>query len=129
MSRNQGLLKTFTAAAAVNHSRFVKFDTLDTTIVQGAAGADSIIGVSDFSPVGTAAATGERVDVQLTDIATVLYGGTVTRGQLVMSDSTGRAVAATAAAGVNVRTCGVALVSAVVGDLGPVLLTPGSFQG
>jgi hypothetical protein len=65
----------------------------------------------------------------LTDIATVTYGGTVTRGQLVISDSTGRAITATATAGTNVRTCGVAMVSGVVGDLGAVLLTPGSFQG
>ena len=127
--RNQGLFKTYNAGGTVNHARFVKFDSDDRTVIQSAAAADFTIGVSDFSPNATSAASGERVDVQLTDIATVTYGGTVTRGQLVISDSTGRAITATAAAGANVRTCGVAMVSGVVGDLGAVLLTPGSFQG
>jgi hypothetical protein len=127
--RNQGLIKTYNAGGTVNHARFVKFDSDDRTVIQSAAAADFTIGVSDFSPNAAAAASGERVDVQRTDIATVLYGGTITRGQLVMSDSTGRAIAATAAAGVNVRTCGIAEVSGVVGDLGAVLLIPGSFQG
>ncbi len=127
--RNQGLIKTYNAGGTVNHARFVKFDSDDRTVIQSAAAADFTIGVSDFSPNATAVASGERVDVQLTDIATVTYGGTVTRGQLVISDSTGRAITATAAAGANVRTCGVAMVSGVVGDLGAVLLIPGSFQG
>jgi hypothetical protein len=127
--RNQGLIKPYNAGGTVGHARFVKFDSDDRTVVQSAAAADFTIGVSDFSPNATAAASGERVDVQLTDIATVTYGGTVTRGQLVISDSTGRAITATAAAGANVRTCGVAMVSGVVGDLGAVLLIPGSFQG
>jgi hypothetical protein len=127
--RNQGLIKTYNAGGTVNHARFVKLDSDDRTVIQSAAAADFTIGVSDFSPNATAAASGERVDVQLTDIATVTYGGTVTRGQLVISDSTGRAITATAAAGANVRTCGVAMVSGVVGDLGAVLLGPGSFQG
>jgi hypothetical protein len=127
--RNQGLPKTFNTGAAVNPSRFVKFDSDDRTVIQSAAAADLTIGVSDFNPNGTATATGERVDVFFSDIATVTYGGTVTRGQLVMPDSTGRAITATASAGANVRTCGVALVSGVVGDLGAVFLTPGSFQG
>jgi len=127
--RNQGLVKTFNAGASVNHARFVKFDSDDRTVIQSAAAADFTIGVSDFSANATAAASGERVDVQLTDIATVTYGGTITRGQLVISDSTGRAITATATAGTNVRACGVAYVSGVVGDLGAVLLIPGSFQG
>lgn len=127
--RNQGLVKTFNAGGSVNHARFVKFDSDDRTVIQSAAAGDSTIGVSDFNATATATASGERVDVQLTDVATVTYGGTVTRGQLLMSDSTGRAITAAAAAGVNVRYCGVAMVSGVVGDLGAVLLTPGSFQG
>jgi len=65
----------------------------------------------------------------LSGVATVEYGGTVTVGALLISDSTGRAIAATAAAGTNVRTIGVAMVAGVVGDLGAVLLSPGSFQG
>lgn len=128
-ARNQGLAKAFNAGASVNPARFVKFDSDDRTVIQAAAGGDSVIGASDSNPNGTAAASGERLDVILDGIVTVTYGGTVTRGQLVMSDSTGRAVTASASAGANVRTAGIAMVSGVVGDLGAVLLSPGSFQG
>jgi hypothetical protein len=123
--RNQGLIKAFVAGAAINANRFLKFGTDDETLIQGAAAGDSIFCVSD--DIGCA--SGERVDAVLTEIATVEFGGTVTRGGLVISDSTGRAIAATAAAGSNVRTAGIALASAVVGDKLPVLLVPGSFQG
>jgi hypothetical protein len=127
--RNQGLIKTFNAGASVNPSRFVKFDADDRTVIQAAAAGDLVIGVSDSNPNGTAAATGERVDVVLTDVVSVTYGGNVTRGQLVISNASGQAIAATAAAGTNVRVAGVAMVSGVSGDLGAVLLSPGSFQG
>lgn len=122
--RNEGLTKVYTAGAAISARRLVKFDSDDRTVIQGAAGADLLIGVSDL-----AAATGERVDVIHTEVATVEYGGNVTRGQLLMSDSVGRAITATAAAGVNVRYAGVAIVSGVSGDLGAILLAPGSLQG
>ncbi len=127
--RNQGLAKTFLAGASVNPSRLVKFDSADDTVIQGAAASDLLIGASDYNPNGTAAATGERVDVFLDGVVPVTYGGNVTRGQQVMSDSTGRAITAAAAAGTNVRTAGIAMVSGVSGDLGAVLLCPGSFQG
>lgn len=123
--RNQGLTKAFLAGAAISANRFLKFGSDDRTVIQGAAATDSIIGVSD--DVGCA--SGERLDVVLTEIATVEFGGTVTRGGLVISDSTGKAIAATASAGSNVRTAGIALASAVSGDKAPVLLVPGSFQG
>jgi hypothetical protein len=126
--RNIGLVKTFLAGAAIQPARLVKFDADDRTVIQGAAAADAVFGVSDSTPIG-AAATGERVDVVMSGIAPVVYGGNVTRGQLLMSDSTGRAIAATAAAGTNVRTAGVAMVSGVVGDIGDISLSPGSFQG
>lgn len=126
--RNIGLVKPFLAGAAIQPARLVKFDADDRTVIQGAAATDAVFGVSDASPI-SAAATGERVDVVMSGIAPVVYGGTVTRGQLLMSDSTGRAITATAAAGTNVRTAGVAMVSGVVGDIGDISLSPGSFQG
>lgn len=123
--RNQGLTKAFLAGAAIAANRFIKFSTDDRTMIPAAAAADFIVGVSD--DVGCA--SGERFDAVLTWIATVEYGGTVTRGALLTTDSVGRAITATATAGSNVRTMGLALVSAVSGDKGPVLLVPGSFQG
>ena len=122
---NQGLTKAFVAGAAIAPNRFIKFGADDRTVLQGAAAGDFIFAVSD--DVGCA--SGERLDNILTDSATIEYGGTVTRGALLMSDSVGRAIAATASAGANVRTGGVALVSAVSGDKGPMLISLGSFQG
>lgn len=122
---NHGLTKAFVAGAAIASNRFIKFGADDRTVIQGAAAGDSIFAVSD--DVGCA--SGERIDIILTQTATIEYGGTVTRGSLLMSDSVGRAIAATAASGTNVRTGGIALVSAVSGDKGPILILPGSFQG
>lgn len=124
--RNQGLVKTFNTGAAVPRSRIVKFGADERTVVVGAAAADALIGVSDDVP---APATGDVVDVVLSGVATVEYGGTVAAGALLTSDATGRAITATAAAGSNIRFIGVAMVAGVVGDLGAVLLSPGSFQG
>jgi hypothetical protein len=125
--RNPGLCKTFTAGSDIGaNGRFVKFGSDDQTVVVATAASDPIIGVSDVLAV----ASGERVDVFMNGIATITYGGTVTRGALLISDSTGRGIAATAAAGTNVRTGGTAMESGVVGDAsGSVNVVPGSFQG
>ncbi|MFN3858415.1 MAG: capsid cement protein [Caulobacter sp.] len=120
-----GLTKTFTAGGAIAKRRIVKLSA-DFTVVQGAAAADAIIGVSDMS---ADVASGGRVDVRLTGVAEVDAGGNITRGGLVVSDANGKAVAAAPAAGANVRVLGIALVSAVSGDVLDVLLAQGSHQG
>lgn len=122
--RSEGLAKSFRASAAISAKRIVKFDASDTTVIQAAAAGDSSIGVCDL-----AASTGQEVDVFMSGVAIVEYGGTITRGQLLTSDATGRAVAAAPAAGTNNRIVGIAMVSGVVGDLGSVLIHPGSLQG
>jgi hypothetical protein len=124
--KNQGLTKNFSNSAAIPAARFVKFDATDTSAALCAGASDSIIGVSDS--VANVAAN-ESVDVALSGIMPIEYGATVTRGQLLMSDSTGRAIPAAAAAGTNVRIGGVAMTSGVVNDVGSIYLQPGSFQG
>ena len=123
--RNQGLVKAFNAGAAISRNRIVKFGADERNVIQGAAATDALIGVSDNIDIPS----GEVVDVVLTGVATVMYGGTVTVGALLTSDSTGRAVVAAPAAGANNRIIGVAMVAGVVGDLGAVLLSPASLQG
>ena len=54
---------------------------------------------------------------------------TVTRGALLMSDSSGYGITAAASAGSNVRTIGIALMSGASGDIIPCYVCPGSFQG
>lgn len=126
---NQGLAKAYTAGGAITPCRFIKFGSDDLTILQASAATDLVIGVSDYDREGTSASTGDTVDGILSGIVAVKYGGTITRGQLVMSDASGQAISATATAGSNVRTAGIAMVSGVSGDIGRVLLIPGSFQG
>jgi len=123
---NPLLNKSKLAGAAITKHRIVKFGADDDHVIQGAAATDSLIGVCEA--VGAAAAE-DRVDFIVAGIADVEYGGTVTRGALLTSDASGKAVAAAPATGVNNRIIGVALVSAVDGDIGPMSIQPGSMQG
>lgn len=122
---NATLIKSFKAEAAVNKCRIVKMGAADGQVVQGAAATDALIGVS----TDIDAAINERCDVIMSGEADIEFGGTVTRGALLTSDASGRAVAAAPSAGNNNRTIGVALVSAVVGDIGRMQISQGSVQG
>lgn len=124
--RNEGLQKTLIAGAAIAKNRIVKFDTAANTVIQAAAITDKSIGVADN--LG-ADATGDTLDVIVDGIALITYGGTVTQGDLLTSDSTGRAIVAAPAAGSNARVIGVAMDSGVVGDIGSVRIAPASVQG
>ena len=88
---NPVFIKAMNAEAAIAAFRIVKIGAADGGVIQGAAAADVLLGVSDELGQATAA---DRVDVILTGIADVLYGGTVARGARLTSDATGRAVAA-----------------------------------
>ena len=119
------LVKNQIADAVINAFSIVKFGTTDGHIVPAAAVSDSLVGVS----TDIAAAIGDRADVIVHGLADVLYGGTVTRGDLLTSDASGRAVTAAPAAGVNNVVIGVAFVSGVVGDIGAVIISQGKVQG
>lgn len=123
---NPDLIKSFIAEAAVSPYRIVKMGTADGQVVQGAAATDLLVGVADMQGQAT---VGGRVEAILDGIADVEFGGTVTRGALVTSDASGKAVAAAPAAGSNARIIGVALVSAVAGDIGAILVEQSSMQG
>lgn len=127
-ARNEGLTKTFNSGAAIARSRIVKFGADERTVIQaaGAASTEFMFGVADN--IGSAAAADVQ-DVILDGIATVEYGATVVVGAMLTSDSTGRAVTAAPATGVNNRVIGIAVVAGVVGDLGAVLISTGTVQG
>lgn len=122
---NPEFVKSYDATGTINPYRFVKFDSADYNVIQGAAATDSLIGAS----TDIAAASGERVDVIHGGIASIKLGGTVARGGLVTSDASGQGVAAAPASGANNRIGGMALASGVSGDIIPVLLSMGSLQG
>lgn len=121
--RNEGLQKTLIAGAAIEPNRIVKFDAAADTVIKAAAATDKMIGVADN--LG-ASASGDRLDVIMDGIALVTYGGNVAAGDLLTSDSSGRAVAAAPAATASARVIGIAMEAGVSGDIGSVRLSPGS---
>lgn len=123
---NPSLIKNFSAGAVINPYRAVKLGSADHTVIQAAAATDQPIGVSNRLGADAGDA---RCDVVMGGIAEIEYGGTVTRGTLLVADSVGRAVAFAAGAGTNNGVIGIAMVSGVVGDIGQVLVGPGQAQG
>lgn len=123
MSRNYAINRA--ASAAIAAFRVVRL-TADNTVAQSAAAADAHLGVCS-QPGG--AAVNARCDLIVSGIAEAEAGGTIARGDLLTADAQGRVITATAAAGVNVRVIGMALVSAVVGDVVEIFINQGSFQG
>jgi len=110
---NPDLIKTYTAGGAIPARTIVKFDTADFQVVAAAASSDGLIGVS----TEVASASGDRVDVIHDDIAEVICGGTVTRGDYLTSDSAGKAVTCAPSTGTKAQYIGKALRSGVAGDI------------
>ena len=121
------IIKVFTAGpGGVRQFRLVQPGASDGLVIESTAVANFIFGVS--CQPGTAA-EGQRADIVLAGTADVEAGGNVARGALVTTDSQGRAVTASPAAGANNRILGIALVGAASGDIFQVLLAQGSVQG
>ncbi len=116
--RSPGLTKAYDVGAKVEKRRIVKFDSSDGVVIKSAAATDKHIGVSSEID----AETTDRCDVFRDGLAEVDYGGTITRGDMLTSDASGKAVATTTA---NDRYVGIAEVSGVSGDVGVVLICPG----
>jgi hypothetical protein len=123
--RTEGLAKAFVAGGAIPARIIVKADSTAGQVVAADAATDKLIGIS----ADVAAASTDRVDVFVSGIAEVIYGGNVAAGDLVTADASGYAVAAAPAATVNNRVIGTAMVAGVSGDIGSVLICPGSLQG
>lgn len=115
----------YRTGGAIAAYRIVRHGGADDTVVQASAATDAVFGVS----TSVASPANDRCDVVEGGIAEVEYGGAVTRGQFLVADAQGRAVAAAPAAGANVRVIGIAQESGVLGDIGSVKVAPGSLQG
>lgn len=113
-----GMTKQFVAGGAITAGAIVMFGADDDTVVVATAATDLLMGVA-LHP----AASGERVDVQLTGVAKVKSGGSITRGGAVTSGAAGVGVALSAASTIK-SSIGTAMASASSGDLFPVLLGP-----
>lgn len=78
------------AGADLSSSQFclVKLSTgADRTVILAAANGDVVFGVLNNKP-----ASGQAAEVQIVGVAKVQYGGSVTRGDALMSDGSAHAV-------------------------------------
>ncbi|MFT0861745.1 hypothetical protein [Ancylobacter sp. G4_0304] len=113
-------IKSHLAAAAIAPYRILKLDA--TGVSQAAAATADIVGVSD----SMGADAGKMADVIQGGWAEVEYGGNVVAGKPLTADAQGRAIQATAGAGV--RIIGFAQAGGALGDIGAVLFAPGYFS-
>lgn len=127
MGQTTGFLtKSLTATTAIPARTLVKYGAADGTGVPAVDGAAFIAGVS--SNIDTA--IGERCSVFKTgNIADVIYGGNVARGDPLTADASGRAIKAVPSTGANVFIAGYAEVSGVANDIGSIEIAPGVMQG
>lgn len=88
--------RNYLAQGTIPPYRVVKFGSADKTVVIATAATDLLIGVTGRYKGSVVA--GDRVDVIRDDLAEVEFGDTVTRGQALTSDASGRAIPATPAA-------------------------------
>lgn len=122
---NPLLSKEYIASAAIVRYRIVKPGTGEDEAAQATAVTEDYLGVCQ----NEVAAAGDQAEVDEVGITEVEYGGTVAYGDPLTSDSSGRAVAAAPAAGVNNKILGDARASGVIDDIGTVLLAPSTKQG
>jgi len=116
--RNELFIKACYAAGKILPFRIVVHGAADAFAAQATTATGASFGCSDSLGANDA---NDPVDIVRGGIAEVIYGGTVTRGQPLTSDSQGRAIAAAT----GNRIIGFAEVSGVVGDRGSVFIAPG----
>lgn len=102
------------ASGAIGAYRLV-----DAAGAEGGGDTSTLIGVSGSRAV----ADDETVEVAIAGIADVEYGAAVTAGALLTSDSDGKAVPTTTA---GKRIAGIAMTAGADGDIGEILISPGS---
>jgi Uncharacterized conserved protein (DUF2190) len=91
----------------------------DSAVVLAAAATDPIVGVLRNKPKAGAAAV-----YRFLGTSKVIAGGTITRGDFITSDANGKAITTTTASN---ATLGIALQSAVAGDIFEVQLNVGRY--
>jgi hypothetical protein len=124
---NPTLTKRYLAGGNIFQYRIVKpgsnnddvvLATASSSVLLGVVGAED--GALDASPM---VVDNDQVDVHVAGIVLVKCGGTITRGDRLTSDATGKAVTTTTG---GHRVIGTALHSGVLFDLIPVLLGQGT---
>lgn len=128
MNRNEfGLVKNFTAAAAVKPNRVVAFGATEGQIETAVSPtAKPFVGVTGI--LGAVAA-GERLDAYLDGVHNLEAGAAFAQGAPLTVDNQGRVIAAAPAAATTQQIIGKALgVSTALGELVPVHIVPGTLS-
>lgn len=121
-------ISNYLAGGTIAAFTIVKKGSDDNTVVAASAATDKVMGVT-AGPTTNTSATGDRVDVITGGYAEVLAGGSFVAGDLLMADSNGKAIVATASAGSNVRIIGMAMKDGASGDIVKITVSPSIYQG
>ena len=121
----QGLYKSRLAALAFAPYQLAAFGPADNQVMPAIDPTKPLAGVADSLSIDA----GSLVDVQMTEIAEVVAGGNIAAGDDLMADANGHVVTAAKQAGATIYTIGRAQVSALAGDVFPVLITLGAIRG
>jgi hypothetical protein len=115
-------VKSYEASAAITGFRIVRFSdaAASSKVAMATANTEAAIGVADQM----GADLGGQCDIHLAGLASVELGATVQAGQPLMSDASGRAIPAVAAAASTRRVIGFAHGPGVLGDIIDVWLAP-----
>lgn len=115
--RNELFIKACYAASALPKFRIVKHGNADAVAALAIAGTDACFGVTDSLGAN---GPNDPVDIIRGGIASVTYGGTVTRGDPLTAGADGKAVKAAT----GQRVLGFAEQSGVANDVGSVFISP-----
>lgn len=116
--RTDTLIKTFTCGSAIAGYTLVTLASAAGAVEAANAVTDVLIGVT--TQIGSQ--DNGRVDVVMGGVTEVKIGGSVTKGDVLTTDASGHAVTATQATD---RVIGLALQTAVAGDIASILLAQG----
>ena len=116
--RNDGLIKSFYADGTLQGRKLVTFGTGKLKVKQATAATDALIGIT--TQIGSE--SNGRVDVIFSGITEAVAGGTISKGEVLTSDTSANVITATQASD---RVIGIALEDAVVGDFVTVLIAQG----
>ncbi|CCG07794.1 DUF2190 family protein [Pararhodospirillum photometricum] len=112
-------VKSYRAKTAIRPYRIVTYPQAGG-ISEAQGGTASLLGCS----IETGADAKGVVDIALSNLAEVRFGGTVAAGEPVTADAEGCAVKAAPASGAQVFVLGFAVEASVSGDIGDVRVSP-----
>ncbi|KZN69447.1 hypothetical protein [Pseudoalteromonas luteoviolacea] len=119
---NPGFIQNFTASGDVGQFRVAVYTGADFEVTQASGSDAAIAGVTEWGKNISG-----RVDVVMTQLASIEYGGDILAGDTLVPDAQGRAIKldmSTKTEDAEVWTLGVAQESGKLGTIGTTTVTP-----